>query len=98
MNQNITLLGQKGKIKGYPAVNYKRGVSIYDNCSLTLKNYGDNPHYRLTSELINKNYNFFKNDANVKSIDAFVCGFPASMCQLWMEFENAKIIFLPAHR
>jgi len=96
-NQNITLLGRQGKLEDYPDVNDKRGVSIYNKSSLTLKNYRD-ANTELTSELITENYNFFKNDTTLQSIDAFVCGFPASMCQLWMSFENAKIIFLPAHR
>ena len=102
INQDITLLGKcflgkQGKSKDYPDVNEKRGISIYDKYSLTLKKKWD-ANTMLTSGSINENYNFFKNDINIQSIDAFVCGFSASMCQLWMSFEKAKIIFLPAHR
>ena len=28
------------------------------------------------------------NDKKFQNIDAFVCTFPASMCQLWMAFEK----------
>lgn len=34
---------------------------------------------------------------DVNTIDAFICSFPASMCQLWSPM-NKTIIFLPAHR
>jgi len=44
---------------------------------------------------INKNH--YMQNPTVMSIDAFICSFPASMCQLWAPF-NKTIIFLPAHR
>ena len=95
INQNITLLGGQGKLKNYPDINDKRGVSIYYKRSLTLKKYW-NGNTMLTSAEINENYNFFKNDINIQSIDAFVCGFPASMCQLWMPFNpNQTEVFGP---
>ena len=44
---------------------------------------------------MNKN-NYLDNEI-VASIDAFICSFPASMCQLWTPL-NKTIIFLPAYR
>ena len=91
------LLGVKGNLKNYPNINEMNGVSTYNKMSKTLKTYIDHST-RLTSKWIRENYFFFKDDKIIQSIDAFVCTFPASMCQMWMAFEKAKIVFLPAHR
>jgi len=39
----------------------------------------------------------FQDSSVMKSIDAFVCTFPASMCQLWKDMGKS-IVFVPAHR
>ena len=42
--------------------------------------------------------NFYKGNSLIdKKMDAVICSFPASMCQIWMKL-NKTIIFLPAHR
>jgi len=41
--------------------------------------------------------NTLRLDTEVQKIDAFICTFPASMCQLWLAM-NKSIVFLPAHR
>ena len=97
VNQNITLLGLKGEIKNYPQINQMKGVETYKKLSRTLSSY-DSHSTELHSYYIKENYNFFKSDPTILGIDAFVCSFPASMCQLWMAFEKAKIVFMPAHR
>ena len=97
VNQSMVLLGVKGNLKNYPKINEMNGVSTYNKLSKTLKTYIDHST-RLTSNFIRENYFFFKDDKIIQSIDAFVCTFPASMCQMWMAFEKAKIVFLPAHR
>ena len=38
------------------------------------------------------------NNKKIKSIDAYICSFPASMCQIHVESWNKTIIFLTAHR
>jgi hypothetical protein len=96
-NQSMVLLGVKGDLKNYPNINEMNGVSTYNKLSKTLKTYIDHST-RLTSKFVRENYFFFKDDKIIQSIDAFVCTFPASMCQMWMAFEKAKIVFLPAHR
>ena len=44
-----------------------------------------------------QNLEFYRNDSMIMNIDAFICTFPASMCQLWAPF-NKTLIFLAAHR
>ena len=44
-----------------------------------------------------ENFQFYKDDPLVKSVDAFLCGFPPSRCQVWREF-NKSTIFIAAHR
>ena len=97
IHQNITLLGVKGKFKNYHNINKMEGVSIYERKSPTLTKYITHST-KLTPDLFHENYNFYKDDKSIQDIDAFICTFPASMCQIWMAFEKAKIIFLPAHR
>ena len=65
--------------------------------SYALRRYNDHSK-KLSSSWTKNNHKIFKNDKIVQNIDAFVCTFPASMCQMWMTFEKAKIVFLPAHR
>ena len=44
-----------------------------------------------------RNFEFFKNDPQIASVDAFMCSFPPAMCELWMPF-NKTIVYAPAHR
>ena len=97
VHQNIVLLGLKGNLKNYPHINYMEGVSTYKKMSYGLRRYNDHSK-KLLSSWTKHNHKIFKNDKIVQDIDAFVCTFPASMCQMWMTFEKAKIVFLPAHR
>lgn len=97
VHQNIVLLGLKGNLKNYPHINYMEGVSTYTKMSYALRRYNDHSKELLPSWTKN-NHKTFKNDKIVQNIDAFICTFPASMCQMWMAFEKAKIVFLPAHR
>ena len=47
--------------------------------------------------MVKENFEYYKNDEKIAQTDAFICSFPASMCELWMPF-NKTIVFLPAHR
>ena len=53
--------------------------------------------YKVPESWITENYNHYKKSAIINQVDAFICEFPASMCQLWIPF-NKTIIFLAAHR
>ena len=52
---------------------------------------------RLTEKMIQENFEFYKTNKDIASVDAFLCMFPAAMCELWLPF-NKTIVFLPAHR
>ena len=52
---------------------------------------------RLTEQMIQRNFEFYKKDPRVLYTDAFVCLFQPGMCEMWMPF-NRTIIFIPAHR
>ena len=96
LGQKIVLMGFKGNETNYPEIYKLKSVNIYDRSSPTLSRYLDHTH-RLTSLGIARNVEFYSDDKVVKEIDAFVCTFPASMCQMWKPL-NKSIIFLPAHR
>ena len=46
----------------------------------------------LDYSLIPKFYNAYKDDAEMKSVDAFVCYHPTSMCELFMPFNKSIIV------
>ena len=96
LGQKIILMGPKSNTTNYPEIYENKGVKIYDRMSPTLSRYLDHTH-RLTSLGITKNFDYYSEDNVVKNIDAFICTFPAAMCQLWMAL-NKTIVFLPAHR
>ena len=81
----------------HPVVANMSGMTFYqEHVSSPLEKYIDHftPMHPSWPKL---NAEFYQNDSTVMNIDAFICTFPASMCQLWMPF-NKSIIFLPAHR
>lgn len=40
---------------------------------------------------------WYQDKESVWQMDAFVCAFPAALCEIWMPF-NKSIVFIPAHR
>lgn len=96
-NQQMVLMGIKGRLVNYPEINKMPGVMVYSKKSWVLSNYWSHST-NLTSQMIVENYRFYRDDVIVGKIDAFVCTFPAAMCQLWMAFEDKAIVFIPAHR
>ena len=73
------------------------GVKIYPKLSPLLQRYNDHS-YKLEPAWIFANHKYLKEDKIYKQIQAYVCGFPASMCQLWLPFNNSKIVVMAAHR
>jgi hypothetical protein len=51
----------------------------------------------LSESEIQSFFDFYKDDPELASVDAFVCSFPASFCEAYMPF-NKTIIFYPGHR
>jgi len=96
LGQLMVLMGYKGNETNYPEIYKHKSVKIYNKNSPTLMRYQDHSH-RLTPLGISKNIEYYADDEGMKNIDAFICTFPASMCQMWQAL-NKTIVFLPAHR
>ena len=84
----------------HPYVWKMPGVHLYNRLSTEIKR--DFPDWtgmnnRLKESMIQNNFEFYKNDAQICSADAFYCLFPVSLCDMWMPF-NKTIIIIPAHR
>lgn len=84
----------------HPEVWKLPGVHLYDKISSVIKR--DFPDFhgmnsRLKESMTRENFEFYKNDPQIRSVDAFYCLFPASLCEMWMPF-NKSIIVIPAHR
>ena len=97
LKQNVTIAVNPKWIERnhYPMV-YNKEITFYKNLSRTLKKY--NAYFiRLTETMVKDNFEYYKNDEKIAQTDAFICSFPASLCELWMPF-NKTIMFLPAHR
>ncbi len=98
LGQRMILLGLKGELKNYPQVNNgMRGVSTFKKISPVLKRYDDHST-PMKIGWVESNFAYYKDAKEIKSIDAFTCTFPATMCQLWMPFEESGIVYIPAHR
>ena len=99
MGQTIIMMGLKTKneFSNYKNILKMPGVYVHKPISPELSGYTSHST-PLNKKWIESNYNFYKNDPIVKDISGFVCTFPASMCQLWFAFQEAGIIYIPAHR
>ena len=94
-NHKVTLGGIKRSVP-HKHVSKFQGISIYNNLSSVIRSY--NTHStRLTESMVTKNYEFYKGYRDIAKTDAFICQFPASMCEMWMPI-NKSIVFAPAHR
>jgi len=67
---------------------------LTDTCSArkTLKIINYRNAMNLHSSLIPKFYKAYKENAEMKSVDAFVCFHPTSMCELFMPFNKSLIV------
>ena len=84
----------------HPEVFQHKGILINKQVSDVIKrDFPNTPHMntRLTEQMIQSNFEFFRNQNLIQSTDAFVCLFQPGMCEMWMPF-NRTIIFIPAHR
>ena len=90
-----------GKRQDYhPEVWKMPGVHLYDRVSgIIRRNYPDytGMNSRLTEAMVKENFEFYKNDPMIHSVDAFNSQFPASMIEMWMPF-NKSLLLIPAHR
>ena len=97
LGQSVIVAGFKKFRSFYPLVFKQEGITVYTNLSnIILRKYTSHSR-RLTETMVKENFEYYKNDEKIAQTDAFICSFPASMCELWMPF-NKTIVFLPAHR
>ena len=97
MGHKLILAGHKQASSPYPYVFQRKGFTVYKHLSNVISKQYTRHSTRLTEKMVRDNFEFYKNDTQIASTDAFICMFPASMCEMWMPF-NKTIIYLPAHR
>ena len=97
LGHKVILAGHKGSHMPYPVMEQVKGISVYGRLSDTIKKKYRKHSTALTESMVEENFKFYKNNARISSADAFICSFPASMCEMWMPF-NKTIVYAPAHR
>jgi len=95
LKQKVVLAGSKGKKTNYPKTYLKPGLFFFDRLSDVVRDY--NLQTNPTLEDMESHIAHYQNMPAILNTDAFVCSFPAAMCQLWLPF-NKSVVFLPAHR
>ena len=96
LNQTFIHIGPRKLTKFYPKVPMLAQVKVFRDTSLPLQKYNDHSTKMLLSWPY-LNTKFYVQRNMHQDVDAFICTFPAAMCQLWIPM-NKTIIFLPAHR
>ena len=97
MGHKVILAGRKRWKTPYPFVMNMTGISVYERLSAEILGRYRRNTTPLTEDMTIENFEFYKNDKKIASTDAFLCMFPASLCEMWMPF-NKTIIVAPAHR
>lgn len=92
----VILGGRKQGQTPWPETPALREMIVHDNMSPTLADF-EFHQQPLGLGDVSANYEHFKDDPVIQSVDVFACSFPASMCELWLGF-NKTIMFAPAHR
>ena len=81
----------------YPSVFEMENIVVYKNLSHVIGKEFHDGNTKLTEKMIRDNFEFYKTNKDIASVDAFLCMFTAAMCEMWLPF-NKTIVFLPAHR
>ena len=95
--QKVILAGSKKASSPYAYVLDMEGISVYTRLSPVISSELLTHSTAVTEDMLVRNFEFFKNDPQIASVDAFMCYFPPAMCELWMPF-NKTIVYAPAHR
>ena len=94
LGQSVILAGNKKFRSPYA---FQKGITVYTNLSNIISQRYNSHSTNLMETMVKENFKYYKNNEKIAQTDAFICSFPASMCELWMPF-NKTIVFLPAHR
>jgi hypothetical protein len=73
----------------------RRGIKVYENLSDSIQHLEQIKQRKVSD--VEENTQFYSSNAEVASIDAFMCSFPTTACQLWIP-QNKPIVFMPCHR
>ena len=98
--QNITILGggdNHHKANNLQEIIKMTGVSSQSISSPLLNKYTER-WYQPTQQAISENYEVLKNNSVLQNIQAFICGFPSRMCQVWLPFKSIKTVIMTVHR
>ena len=79
------------------------GVKVYDNsfsyycgqvgsCAQGLKIINRDNGMRLTPELIDQFYDYYKNDLVMNTVTTFVCTLPVAMCEAFVKFNRSMLV------
>ena len=96
LGHTVYVAGTKSTHTPYPHVFKQDGIQVYKNLSDTVKQL-TNARTRLTESMIKSNFDYYKSNEVIASVDAFFCSYPAAYCELWMPL-NKTIVYLPVHR
>ena len=100
IGQSVIIVDSQIVPKNNPHVYSMKGITLYGRVSPALTNFDYSHDWNpqsIPESMIRDIFEFYKNDDKFTSVDAFLCTFPASLCEVWMPF-NKTIVFLPAHR
>ena len=93
----VILAGHKKDQSPYSDALYMKGIGVYQKLSPVISSEYLMHSTTLTEDMMKRNFEFYKNDPQIASVDALMCHFPPAMCELWMPF-NKTIVYAPAHR
>ena len=93
----VILAGHKKDQSPYSDALYMKGIGVYQKLSPVISSEYLMHSTALTEDTMKRNFEFYKNDPQIASVDALTCHFPPAMCELWMPY-NKTIVYAPAHR
>ena len=96
LGHTVYVAGTKSDHTQFPSVFKQDGIHVYRNLSGVVRHYW-NARTKVTEDMIKSNFDFFKSNKVISSVDAFFCSYPAAYCELWMPL-NKTIVYLPVHR
>ena len=103
----VSSIGQRIKMIGVGDTHHKTnnlgpimkmpGVESYSLNTVLINKYTER-WYNPSQGLIQEHYRALKDNTKFKEIQAFICGFPSKMCQIWLPFDKVKKVIMTVHR
>lgn len=93
----VILAGHKKKSGPYPeAFAHANVILPLRPLSPVLEAHTTHSQY-VSEQQVHDVFEYYKHDTQIANTDAFICSFPASVCEAWLPY-NKTVIFLAAHR